>query len=180
VDEDSYTDAEKNFAAEVAEERKKRGWTLAEMAEKLEAAGVPAVSVMTVSRIENKKRHVTMVEAQAYSTIFDRSMANLMHPDGRETIFRMLKGAEIPARKSYVRLKEAAREFGEHQGMVETHIPAVLDLYADNEDIPVDIRAALVNYLQNAKQFVHIDAATEVAEIIRAARKKHGQHPTAP
>lgn len=173
---ETFTQAEKNFAAEVARERQQRGWTLAEMAEKLEAAGVPSMSVMSVSRVENRKRHVSMVEAGAYAKILERGISDLQHPDGREAMLMIFEVGRRTTVTEYNKLLEAAREFGDSVAVLSTHVSAIRDMYsADLDDLDEDTQRRVNNFMQGSLWLMEKDPSADVKRIIAKSWERHGE-----
>ncbi len=176
TEETSFTPAEKNFATEVARERQQRGWTLAEMAEKLEAAGVPSMSVMSVSRVENRKRHVSMVEAGAYAKVLGRGISDLQHPDGREAMLMIFEVGRRHTVSEYNKLLEAAKDFGDSVAVLSTHVTTVRDLYgADFDDLDEETRSRVNNFMQGSLWLIEKDPVAEVQGIIEKSWKQHGE-----
>lgn len=174
--EETFTQAEKNFAAEVARERQQRGWTLAEMAEKLEDAGVPSMSVMSVSRVENGKRHVSMVEAGAYAKVLGRGISDLQHPDGREAMLMIFEVGRRHTLNEYNKLLEAAKDFGDSVAVLSTHVATIRELYeADVDELDEGTQARVNNFMQGSLFLIEKDPVGEVQRIIEKSWKQHGE-----
>lgn len=172
TEETNFTREERNFAQEVARERQDRGWTLAEMAEKLEAAGVPSMSVMSVSRVENEKRHVSMVEAGAYAKVLGRTIQGLQHPDPREALLTIFDMSRRRALDSLTKLQEAAKEFAEDRSGLMAKVEAVGDMYGDPDKLDPDTRQRVQNFITAAHWVTGRDPVTEVARIVQEGSRR--------
>lgn len=130
--EDKYSDLEQAFAAEVARLRKARGWTLAEMAARLQAEGIDYASTMTVSRTENVARPVRMTEALAYGRIFERSVYELSTPDSNADILdRAWRDIEL-LRRAEQRLEAAKTEVADALADVRHWHQLVAGIYTED------------------------------------------------
>lgn len=75
---------EAHLARRMTEERTRRGWSQAELARQLEAAGFLGLGQPAISAIEkpNGRRAITVDEAIALSRVFDVPLAELLLPEG--------------------------------------------------------------------------------------------------
>lgn len=118
-----YSLEERNFASAAKLLRESRDWSQAEMGRALVAKGLDYMNQMTVSRIEKLQRPVRMIEAQAYSEVFDVSIWKLMHPEEIDEYIESMRNEYLDARTSWRRLRESVEEWekkqAEIQGMAE-------------------------------------------------------------
>jgi transcriptional regulator with XRE-family HTH domain len=174
-DESPLSPVEQTFAEEVRRLRVSCDWTLADMAEQLRSAGAPHVNHMTVSRIENLKRPVRMIEAEAYSEVFDVPVAMLMNPD---TDRYYVTRAPIASRDVTRKLDDAMRAVREvlaaqkHASMIRAQVqrgierpggrasPAARRALVELEEaLAVDVDAAVAEATEEYREWLEAQQA---------------------
>ncbi|AIF41041.1 hypothetical protein HX89_08895 [Dermacoccus nishinomiyaensis] len=68
------------FAENVAAERKRLGWTQAELAERLRSVGMENFHPNTISRVEKGERPVKLSEAAKFALVFETTVGTLVRP----------------------------------------------------------------------------------------------------
>lgn len=141
-------------AARVAWERRRRGWTGQELAERLTKAGCP-MDQPTISKLERGSRGISVNELVAFSEVFQRSPERMLSPPTTEDlgseIAELLDRLDIK-RKTLMRasndVTRTLRELAATLVDVGSFDPQVLDALAEQEramvrvfDIALEIEA---------------------------------------
>jgi len=161
---------ERNFAAQVKTERENRRWTQEELAKRMRLFELPYVNQATVSRIENMTRPVRLMEAQALSTIFERTVYAMTNPDQREFIFNVIRANDRDARRHYVAYKKELLETAIAQQAALEEVAELQRLYGDDEDLDPETESRVQNLLMNRANFAKIPLIKEATEIVRSAK----------
>lgn len=163
---------ERNFAAEVKKSREDRGWTQEELARKMRTFDLPYVTQSTVSRIEKLSRPVRLMEAQAITVIFGRTVHAMTNPDPREFELILIDINERASRGHYVRFKDELRETAIAQWHAEEDLATISRLYA-GEELDPETKAKLEHLERNRRQFAGmllVDQAKEIVDSVRRSR----------
>jgi len=107
------TTQEALFATNMQALRRERGWSQADLAEKMREWGVEYANQSTVSRIEQKVRPPRMIEALAVSEVFQMSIHALAQPVGLEFELQALRTVMEQARQAHARVEQARGEMEE-------------------------------------------------------------------
>lgn len=93
---------EKAVGEKVRQLRIERGWSQAELSEKLDSLGWP-MGQMTISRLEAGTRPLRLAEADALASAFGMTLVALLDDDAasQETVLRQRIAAEIMAYALY-------------------------------------------------------------------------------
>lgn len=88
---DTSTSAEQRFVDRIKALRKERGWTQAQLAERMARAGVEYASQSTVSRLEQGGRPIRLIEAQALAIIFQLTIWELTSDEPRVQVLSIME-----------------------------------------------------------------------------------------
>lgn len=117
---ENWTD--KRFGERIREEREARGWSQADVARKLSAAGIRPMHPTTVSKIEAAERSVRITEAVGIAELFEMSLDNLLgRPDDSGVVFALttLCSYAGDAERQIKRAQEVAADIGDQLEAVE-------------------------------------------------------------
>ena len=170
-----YSLEERNFASAAKLLRESKDWSQAEMGRALVAKGLDYMNQMTVSRIEKLQRPVRMIEAQAYSEVFDVSIWKLMHPEEIDEYIESMRNEYLDARTSWRRLRESVEEWEkkqvEIQGMAEE---------LDAEAAKWDGDQSRLRELQRLGKAFHWYSSVDLPQYLAEKRTgQDGEHPEA-
>jgi transcriptional regulator with XRE-family HTH domain len=178
TDDDTLTRAESRFADSVAQLRKDATMTQEELAVLMRERGLKNANQTTVSRIEAKKRPVTLGEATALSRIFDRTIAGMSNPDGREGIMALMSSTHRSARKHFAEMRTAAKQLVRLQDGIQKNLDQVRALFPEREGLTPDTAKDLQVFEREALALIAIDLVDEVAQIQRSVNDGKHQEET--
>lgn len=96
----SQTAVENRFRDNVKHERKRRGWSCAEVSEELRNRGLPHIVPSTISKIESGDRAVRIDEAAGFADLFGTSTDTLLgRPSGGADLMWALSKLSSDAHK---------------------------------------------------------------------------------
>jgi transcriptional regulator with XRE-family HTH domain len=171
-DKEKLTQPERRFAEQVRKLREDRGWSQSELADQMIGEGISYANASTISRIESAVRPVRMIEAQALSRLFKRTVEGMMHPDGREAFVEIFGANDMRRRMEFAHFKEAAHDLGRAQVYTFDEIAELKRLFSEGSIDDPQLRSRYEHVLANLEQFAAIDLEAEAADTIRAARSQ--------
>jgi transcriptional regulator with XRE-family HTH domain len=166
-----------NFAEQVRVLREEKGISQDELAELLRQQNLLYVNQATVSRIENKTRSVRLMEAQALSLIFGRTIVTMTNPDSREVYLLLAEASNKNARKSFVALKDAAADFARAQIGAEEKLASLNTMFGSGEELDPETRAHFDDLVENIENFTKIDPLVEAARVMAQVRDSSTKQP---
>lgn len=172
--ESKLTREEQNFAQEVRRRREAQGWRLDELAEAMRDRGVAYMNKSAVSRIENGKRPVRMIEAQALTRVFGTSLVEMTNPDGREVFLTFADHNHGAMRKSFVAFKDSVENFARMQKQAEGQIEHLSETFQDRDSLDTDTQDRLDGLLHNLRQLSGISILDESAKIVEHVSNERG------
>ncbi len=103
------------YRRRITRERKKRGWSQAEVARKLQAKGIDNVHISTVSKIEAGDREIKLDEALAIAEIYGVSLDLLLgrKPQGQHNLRYLLDALTDDAFLSRTELQRRAKSLND-------------------------------------------------------------------
>jgi transcriptional regulator with XRE-family HTH domain len=148
--------------------------TQEELAARLRERGLRTANQTTVSRIEAKKRPVTLGEATALSRIFDQTIGAMSNPDGREAIMMLLRTTHRAARKSFAQMRNGARDFGNSRGRIRADLDSVLEMFPDRSELSPDAIKELDTFQRDAEALLAIDVAEDAKSAFEEGLRESG------
>lgn len=166
---------EVNFADQVRTLREDNGWSQEDLADRLRKANLEYINQTTVSRIENKTRPVRLMEAQALSRIFGRTVHTMTNPDSREIMLIFAEQTDGTARRAYVAFKNAAAEMSRVQLSAHGEIDHLRQIFGTGEGLDPETRVRFDGLMRNLENFTKINALSEAAGIFAGAERAHSR-----
>lgn len=173
------TREERSFAAEVRRLREENSWSQADLSDLLKKQGLTYVNKTMVSRIENATRPVRMIEAQALSRIFRRTVSAMTNPDGREYLLTQIDRNHSRGRKAFVAFKDATEAFVRLQTAAGEDLSLIARDFRDRDSFDAEAQHTIEHLDRNLRTLTEIDPSVVAAEIVEAEEHRRGKHPEA-
>lgn len=167
TDDNKLTRDERNFAEQTRLLREERGMSQSDLAERLRQMGLDHITQATISRIENMSRPVRMIESQALSRVFRRTVAAMTNPNGREFLLTLIDATHSTARKQFVGFRKSIEEFLFAQKRVREDLGELERRFADRDSFDPETQKKLEQLEKQMRQFVEISPVAVVTDAVK-------------
>lgn len=168
ADHEQLAREELRFVESMGEYRKKRGWSQADLAKRLQAQGWSYMNQMTISRIENGERPVRFGEARAVAAILGVGVERMVLPDDVGKLLDDLWRAIESYRAARTRVYEAVESFYGEKLVLQATLHE-LDMRVDLEGISnKDLRARVSDHWNEAKM-LSMEKLQSIVSVAEAA-----------
>lgn len=157
---------ERRFAEQVRLLREERGMSQSDLADELRSMGLEYVTQATISRIENMARPVRMMESQALSRVFDRTVASMISPNGTEYLLATSAANHKAARKAFVEFRLAATAVAQAREVVRRDLERLNERLDNRSEFDPATKRAVEQSEEQMRQFVDLDLHEYLDEAI--------------
>jgi len=159
---------ERNFALEVKRLREALELSQSQLAEQLRGMELAYMNQATISRIENATRPVRLMESQALSRLFKRTVAQMTDPDGTELhlgfVELNMRHYDVTRGKALDLVWEVSRD----QGPAGDDLNWVLSTFGDGGHLDPDTRDRYTALIARLETFCYVDLEAQVLDAIRS------------
>lgn len=167
------SDEEMTFAAQVRALREERGWTQADLVDRIKSSGLMYMNQSTLSRIENGTRPVRLMESQVLSRIYDRPVTMMIDPHARNRLVLEAESVVKAINRSAMTLNTSAKEVLSGKISAQKYMNALDRLAEQIDDMEPDVREKLKNVRRSVKFFATIDLTAGMAARVAEFESKH-------
>jgi transcriptional regulator with XRE-family HTH domain len=190
-DERTMSLEERNFAAEVKRLREEADMSQAELLQKMHDHGLTYLNQTALSRIENARRQVRMIESLALMRIFNRPLTAMTKPDPRQELLQEATFVINLVEHAKEALQKAGEELGARQAAAWEVIGRMHTAFEDFQTMDPDVMRQLAGHMELLMAAVAWPPPEVMQEItgengnlgvlvdgLREARRSRGEHPT--
>lgn len=146
-------DEDERFRLTVKRLREQRGWSQAQLAEKLRDQGFSQFHPTTVSRVEKGDRAVRLAEARAFAKAFDRTVSEMLVDETsgayRDQLLHELDDLWVERNAILAAANKAKGHRVAAQYLVRQFDQQELSFRLS--DLPLDVQTSLLNVIHQAK-----------------------------
>ncbi|MHC5558292.1 helix-turn-helix domain-containing protein [Kocuria sp. U4B] len=133
-DEPDLTRVNENFGGNVRARREALGWSQSELARRMNDAGWPKYSQITVARTEDSTRGTRLDEALALTYVLGTDMPSMLEPSGHAAAVGKLRAALQDARAAGDAVGNAVYNYDFQQSVLSRELEEVQEYAQANRD----------------------------------------------